>query len=166
MAIPQQKFREVVFIMLYSMDMSRATGKEVQELLMAELAVTKKVVRDAQARVEKILDKQSEIDSTIAKSSLSYAFERIQTVERNILRLGIFEMLFDEEIPPKVAIVEAVRLARKFSTPESSLFVNAILDSVYKASLGEAVDTKQIDLIVDQLIESEKKAKDAATSEE
>jgi N utilization substance protein B len=162
MAIPQQKFREVVFIMLYSMDISRAKGKEVQDLLMAELAVTKKVVRDAQDRVEKILLKQSEIDTTIAKSSLSYAFERIQTVERNILRLAIFEMLFDDEIPPKVAIVEAVRLARKFSTPESSLFINAILDSVYKTSLGETVDTKQIDLIVDQLIESEKKAKDAA----
>lgn len=162
MAIPQQKFREVVFIMLYSVDISRAKGKEMQDLLMAELAVTKKVVREAQDRIEKILQKQSEIDATISKSSLSYAFERIQTVERNILRLAIFEMLFDDEIPPKVAIVEAVRLARKFSTPESSLFINAILDNVYKTSLGEAVDTKQIDLVVDQLIESEKKAKDAA----
>jgi N utilization substance protein B len=48
------------------------------------------------------------------------------------LRLGIFEIFFDSEIPAKVAIAEAIRLCRKFGTPESSQFVNAILDGVYK----------------------------------
>lgn len=157
MAIPQQKFREVVFQLLYILDLGDGDEKDVQALIMEELSVTKKVVREAREKVQKIIAKQNEIDKIISQTSQSYSFERIQTVERNILRLGVFEILFNGEIPPKVAIAEAVRLARKFSTPESALFINAILDSVYKASLGEKVDSKQIDKVVEKMIESEEK---------
>lgn len=162
MAIPQQKFREVVFQMLYSTDIAQANEHDMIELLMEELSVTKKVVRDAQGRVRQIAEKQAEIDALIARASLSYAFERIQTVERSILRLGIFELLFDDAIPPKVAIAEAVRLARKFATPESAMFVNAVLDNLYKTSLGETADTTHVDSAVNKLIESEEKAKKAS----
>lgn len=134
MSLPQQKFREIVFQMLFSIDMGQASEEDMLPLLMAELSVTKQSVRKAQERVRNLLTRQSEIDALIAKSSTSYSFERIQSVERNILRLGIFEMLYDDEVPPKVAIAEAVRLTRKFSTPESGHFVNAILDSIYKES--------------------------------
>lgn len=165
MSLPQQKFREIVFQMLFSIDLGRATEEDMLPLLMAELSVTKQSVRKAQERVRRIIEKQAEIDALIAKSSISYSFERIQSIERNILRLGTFELLYDADIPPKVAISEAVRLARKFGTPESGNFVNAILDSIYKASIGEFVDTTHLSTIAADLKFSEEIAQKASLEE-
>lgn len=100
--------------------------------MMQELKATRKAMVDARVRMGLVLAKLGEIDPLIAAGSTEYAFERISRVERTVLRLGIFEILFDDSIPPKVAIAEAIRLCRKFGTPESSQFVNAILDGVYK----------------------------------
>ena len=161
MALPAQKFREAVFQLLFSSDAGHATEENMLPLLMHELSTTKKTVRTAQERVHKILEKKSEIDQMITKTSQSYEFERIQDVERNILRLGVFELFYDDNIPPKVAIAEAVRLARKFATPESAAFVNAILDALYKASLGEKMDASQINQSLKDLEKSEKLAKKA-----
>ncbi|HSX14156.1 MAG TPA: transcription antitermination factor NusB, partial [Chlamydiales bacterium] len=72
-----------------------------------------------------IRERLSEIDEKISLYSTDYAFERISLVEKTILRLGIFEL---ERLPPPIAIAEAIRLTRKFGTPESAQFVNAILD--------------------------------------
>jgi transcription antitermination protein NusB len=161
MSLPQQKFREIVFQLLYSHDLSNASESDMTPLLMAELSVTKKAVRTAQERVNEIIAKKQELDVLIAKASLSYAFERIPSVERNILRLGVFELLFDDTIPPKVSISEAMRLARKFSSPEAASFINAILDNLYKNSLGEAIDTKSFSQAVEALSKSEIIPKDA-----
>jgi N utilization substance protein B len=155
MPLPQQKFREVVFQMLYSLDVGPTSDEEMLPFLMKESATTKKTVKNAQERVREILAKKQEIDEKISKTSRSYLFERIQTVERNILRIGVFELLYDQKIPPKVAIAEAIRLARKFGTPESSSFVNAILDALYKASIGEEVDLAKLHESVQNLTESE-----------
>lgn len=163
MAVPVQKFREAVFQMLYSYDISRANEDDMLSLLMKELCMTKKAVMQAQDRVREIAAKQSLIDEMIARASQSYTFERIQTVERNILRLGVYELFFDEEIPPKVAIAEALRLTRKFGTTESAAFVNAILDHLYKESLGEKKDTSYLEKSADDLMKSEQIAHDAAT---
>ena len=142
MALPPQKFREIVFQLLYSSDLGFSQEKDIVELLMGELEVSKKNVLIAQEHVKTIRQHQTEIDETITKTAISYEFERIQSVERNILRLGTYEILFDSSIPPVVAITEAVRLAKKFGTPESAAFVNAILDAIYKASQGEQIDAE------------------------
>lgn len=155
MSVPAQKFREIVFQMLYSHDMGKAENEAMLELLTNELAVTKKVVRQAQERAQQIIDRQHKIDDLIAQTSYSYQFERIQSVERNILRLGTFEILFDETIPHKVAIAEAMRLARKFSTKESASFINAILDTIYKSSQGQNIDTNLLKKSAEELAQSE-----------
>ena len=67
---------------------------------------------------------------------LLYDIDRIHSVERNVLRLGIYELFFDPEIPPKVAIAEAIRMSKKFGTPESVSYVNAIMDNIYKRKQG------------------------------
>jgi N utilization substance protein B len=158
MAVPQQKFREVVFQMLYSFDMGRTDDADIIELLMKELSVTRKTTTKALERVQDIIAIQKEVDSMISQASFSYAFERIQSVERNILRLGVYELFFDEDIPPKVAISEAMRLARKFGSPESATFINAVLDTLYKASLGEEVDPQKITDSILTLTKSEQEA--------
>lgn len=135
MALSPQKFREIVFQLIYSDDFGGDTG--VVEMLMAQLAVTKRIVREASILKDKILEKRQEIDAVISEHSESYDFERIPRIERNVIRLGIYELLFSEDVPPKVAISEAVRLSRKFATPEAATFVNAVLDSVYKEEMAE-----------------------------
>jgi len=162
MAFQQQKFREIVFQMLYSIDIGKTKEDDIENLLMKELAVTKKTVRTAYERVEKIQEKQKEIDALIAKTSQDYKFDRIQTIERNVLRLAVYEMLYDDLIPPKVAIAEGIRLTRKFSTPESSSFINAILDNLYKTSLGESPDNQKMQNSIEALIKSEELANEAA----
>lgn len=134
MPLPAQKFREMVFQMLYAYDFIHSDEADVIELLMHELKVTQKSAREAIAKVKAILERIQEIDEMIRPASTEYQFERISSVEKNILRLGIFELCFDESIPDKVAITEAIRLCRKFGTPESANFVNAVLDSIYKGS--------------------------------
>ena len=71
-----------------------------------------------------------EIDSKISKYAANWQLERMAFVDRNIMRLGCFELFFREDIPPKVAINEAVELAKKYSGSESGKFVNAILDKI------------------------------------
>ncbi len=164
MPLPQQKSREIIFQLLYSYDLGKAHAVDMHPLLMKELSVTRKAIRDAQEKVDLILTKLPQIDDLIAKTSHSYAFERIQSVERNILRVGIFEILYDKSIPPKVAISEAMRLARKFSTPESAAFVNAVLDTIYKSSEGLKVDIHVIEDALQALIQSEDDAKKASES--
>jgi transcription antitermination protein NusB len=132
MPLPPQKFREAVFQILYSHDFDAGNEEEMVPFMMQELKTTRRAMVDAHSRMGLVLASLSEIDPLIAAGSTEYVFERISRVERTLLRLGIFEILFDDSIPPKVAIAEAVRLCRKFGTPESAQFVNAILDRVYK----------------------------------
>ncbi len=130
MALPIQKLREVVFHLLYSDDF-QALGEDMVPFLMQYHRTTKKSLYHAQEIVSQILLHREEIDQQIQTHSTEYELNRIPRVERNLLRLGIFEMIYSKQVPPKVAISEAIRLARKFATKESAQFVNAILDAVY-----------------------------------
>jgi transcription antitermination protein NusB len=101
---------------------------------MKELKVSKKSVGLAIEKIAEVEPHLEKIDALIKETSLSYDFDRIQEVEKNVLRLAVFEMLYDASIPEKVAISEAIRLCKKFSTKESSKFVNALLDKILKNS--------------------------------
>lgn len=145
MAIPQQKMREIVFQLIYSADFIESSDEDMMELMMEQLRVTKKVMREAVARKQQIEAKREELDRAIAEASLEYDFERITRTERNILRLALFELFHDPSLPPKVVIAEAIRLARKFASPEGSAFVNAIVDGLYKKGMvSHAISAKQI----------------------
>lgn len=162
MPLPAPKFREIVFQLLYSYDLGRPSLEEMCRLLSQELQVPKSAIRAADERVMKLLAECDAIDALIGTHCKGYAFDRIQTVERNILRLGVYELLYDESLPPKVALAEAMRLTRKFGTKEAATFVNAILDVIYKTSHGEACDSKELEHAATELSESEKIAEEAA----
>ncbi len=135
MSLPPQKFREIVFQILFSAGFEPYGLDETALMLMGELKVTKRAVREASERASEVLAKLVEIDKKISDASHEYQFDRISSAEKCALRLGLFELLYDPSLPPKVAIAEAIRLTRKFGTPESGHFVNAILDAVYKHEL-------------------------------
>jgi transcription antitermination protein NusB len=131
MPIHNQKFREIVFQLIYSADFSGDNDEEMIPFMMQQLAVTKNVMRQAIERKKAVEERKQILDEMIAKTAVAYAFERITRAEKNILRLAAFELFFDPAIPPKVTIAEAIRLTRKFATPEGAAFVNAILDALY-----------------------------------
>ncbi len=132
MALPPQKFREIVFQVLYSQGFTSIDPENLIPFMMNELKVTRRVMLDVHNKVDLVIEKLLGIDEQISAAATEYSFERISRVERTILRLAVFELLHDSTIPPKVAIAEAVRLCRKFGTPESSQFVNAVLDTILK----------------------------------
>jgi N utilization substance protein B len=132
MPMHQEKFREIVFQLIYSSDFIELEDEEIVLFMMKQLSVTKRVVCTALERSREVRGKCVEIDQLIENASVAYDFSRITRAEKNILRLALFELFHDEAIPPKVAIAEAIRLARKFGTPEGASFVNAILDGIYK----------------------------------
>ena len=76
------------------------------------------------------LEHRQAIDEQIVKHATNWAMNRIANVDRNVLRLAIYEMLYREDIPPIVSINEAVDIAKKFSTEDSGKFVNGILDKI------------------------------------
>jgi transcription antitermination protein NusB len=76
------------------------------------------------------LEHRDAIDEHIKKHAKNWEFHRIAAVDRNIMRLAIYEMMFREDIPPIVSINEAVDIAKKFSTQDSGKFVNGILDKI------------------------------------
>jgi len=85
-----------------------------------------------------VLDKQKDLDNLIAKAAPDWPLEKIAPVDRNILRIGLAELLFADrkEVPPKVAINEAIELAKQFGGETSGRFINGVLRAVYK-EMGE-----------------------------
>ena len=76
------------------------------------------------------------IDAIITKYATNWQLKRMAVIDRNVLRLGVYELLHAEDIPPKVSINEAVELAKKYGDSESSKFVNGILDKIHKTELS------------------------------
>ena len=127
MVMDPHKIRELVLLLLYSFDMGNGEKDELIDLLKEECKVSRTFVEAALLRAQTIVQFLEKIDELLEKVSHSYSIERLQSVERNILRLGIFELIIEKEIPPKVALAEAKRLAKKFSTDEAAFFVQTLL---------------------------------------
>lgn len=90
-----------------------------------EIDFAKKIIDEVQKNIK-------EIDKLITKYAPQWPIEQITIIDRNILRIGIYELKFNEEVPPKVAINEAIELAKNFGGPSSGRFVNGVLGAIYK----------------------------------
>lgn len=89
--------------------------------------------------VEGVLREQASLDDTIRPVAPDWPIEQIARIDRAILRIGVYELLHKADtVPPKVAINEAVELAKSFGSDNSSKFVNGVLGTVYRTHLGEA----------------------------
>ena len=86
----------------------------------------------ARTLVEGAVDNSGEIDDLIREQADNWRLERMPAVDRNILRLAVFELLYEEDIPKLVVVDEAIELAKKFSTEQSGRFVNGLLDGLLK----------------------------------
>jgi len=129
----RSKAREYVLQMLYQVDITRGNWQEIFENFWGsnDHEDFSEESKDFSAQLFKgAIEHLPEIDKKISLYAANWQLERMAFVDRNIMRLGCFELLFREDIPPKVAINEAVELAKKYSGSESGKFVNAILDKI------------------------------------
>ena len=93
----------------------------------------------ARALVTGVLENQAKIDELITGAAENWRLDRMAAIDRNILRIGVFEMLYDPSVPTKVAINEALELAKRYSTAQSSRFVNGILDRLQNSDITPRV---------------------------
>jgi N utilization substance protein B len=127
--------RELAVQFLYQFDVSGGPLEEALPLFWETQPEVGEAGRKfAEELVHGVIEKRDPIDEKIAKCTDNWDLPRIAAVDRNILRLAIYEMLYRDDIPPVVSINEAVDIAKKFSTRESGAFVNGILDRL-KAGL-------------------------------
>lgn len=113
-----------------------------------------------QALVEGVLNNIKAIDTYIIKYATEWPLDQITTVDRNILRLGIYELVFDQNIPAKVAINEAIEIAKAFGGDASGKFVNGVMGAIYKE-----IPMKDIDR-ADQLKAQENNKDESSTANE
>lgn len=89
----------------------------------------------AEKIIEEVHKNIKEIDALITKYAPQWPIEQITVIDRNVLRIGIYELKFNKEVPPKVAINEAIELAKNFGGPASGKFINGVLGAIYKDTL-------------------------------
>jgi N utilization substance protein B len=123
--------REVALQVLYQIEQNPGIpAAEVRQFIDRRLLGDTKLVEFTQDLVAGVRENQPRIDAMITEVAENWRLDRMAAIDRNILRLGAYEMLLRPEVPAKVAINEALELAKRYSTAQSSRFVNGILDRV------------------------------------
>jgi transcription antitermination factor NusB len=115
---------------LYQRDVTAAAELGDVDALLEDPAGDPAVAGFARELVAGVWEHRAEIDRTIAAVARNWELKRMAAVDRNILRLAAYELLFRPDIPPLVAINEAIEMAKKYSTRNSGPFVNGILDNI------------------------------------
>ena len=119
--------------MLYQVDIRHADPAQIiGEFWQAHEQITEDIKAYANQLVTGTLQHSVEIDRLIGAHADNWDMKRMAVIDRNILRVGAFELLYLEEVPSKVCINEAIELAKRFGDAESGKFVNGILDAIHK----------------------------------
>ncbi len=130
MAGARRKARAIALKALYEIDSGGHKTEDVLKRLLADAGLSEENSAFVRELVSGVIKNQQELDQTIKKFATAWPLEQIPVVDRNILRLAIFELLIDNKVPVKVAINEAVELAKSFGGDNSARFVNGVLSSV------------------------------------
>jgi len=123
--------REAAVQFLFQDDLNKTDPTAIADALEQFWAMRESSVRTRQfatALIHGVLEKHDAIDEHIKKVTANYELHRIAPVDRNILRVAIYEMLYSSEVPPVVCINEAIEIAKRFGSEDSGRFVNGILD--------------------------------------
>ena len=142
----RRKAREAAVQYHFWRDLQHGEGPEKLDEFWDFCPATSRAREFAQPLIEGMVAHLPEIDERIRRYCENYEFHLISPVDRNVLRLAIYEMLYRDDIPPVVSINEAIELAKTFGSADSGRFVNGILDRVkndLKRPLREAVVHKE-----------------------
>ncbi|MFH0857610.1 MAG: transcription antitermination factor NusB [Candidatus Magasanikbacteria bacterium] len=128
--------RSVIMQILYQWDfrgMPTSAIPAIIEQNVSEFAegLEEKNLEYIQETVDKIIEKQKELDDIISKYAKNWPIEQITLIDRNILRIGLYELKYSEDVPDKVAINEAIELAKTYSGSSAGKFINGILGAYF-----------------------------------
>jgi N utilization substance protein B len=138
----RRRAREIALQVLYQLDISQGDPGEVLALYWENFRPSPKAREFCQKLVEGVRGSQGEIDPFIEENSENWTLKRMAAVDRNILRLATFELLYCPEIPFKATLNEAIELAKRFGSDDSGAFINGILDKIH-SSLPSAGNDRQ-----------------------
>ena len=130
MAGVRRKARTLALQALYEIDISGHNADEVTRRLLGEEDLTEENEAFVRDMVSGVIANSEKLDKSIREHAPAWPIEQLPVIDRNILRLAIFEILIDNRVPVKVAINEAVELAKTFGADRSSKFVNGVLGSI------------------------------------
>jgi N utilization substance protein B len=130
MTLRRRLVREKAMQALYAHEISREPIDAILATIVAPLIKEPETFEFAKRLILKVVESSDEIDALITKQVEHWEFNRLAVIDKIILRIGICELLYFEDIPPKVSINEAIEIARRYSTEKSDKFVNGVLDSV------------------------------------
>ena len=143
----RRKSRELAMQALYYMDMSQDDSNEMLERFCDNFSPPKKMLPFFLKLVKGVIRGKGEIDSILERFSDNWKLNRMPCVDRNTMRIAVYELLYCRDIPYKVSINEAIDMGKKFGTKESGAFINGILDSI-----RIALNQKKIKIKTDILI--------------
>jgi N utilization substance protein B len=130
MSTHRRQLRERVLQGLYAYELSREPVEMILETIVGSLKKDPEVFDLARSLFLKVIETEGELDTLIKGRIANWEFNRLAVIDKIVLRIGICELLYFEDIPPKVSINEAIEIARRYSTEKSDKFVNGVLDSI------------------------------------
>jgi N utilization substance protein B len=132
----RRRSRELAMQVLFQMDINGDESSEALDLFCRHFEVPKKAKAFFLELVAGVRDRRDEIDRLIQQSSDNWKISRMSGMDRNIIRVAVYELLHCRDIPAKVSINEAIDIGKKFGTEQSPGFINGILDNI-NISLNE-----------------------------
>jgi N utilization substance protein B len=138
----RRKSRELAMQALFYMDMSQDDSNEMLERFCDNFSPPEKMVPFFLKLVKGVVQGKVEIDSILERFSDNWKLNRMSCVDRNTMRIAVYELLYCHDIPYKVSINEAIDMGKKFGTKESGAFINGILDSIRIALEKEEIHVK------------------------
>ncbi len=135
--------REVALQVLYQIEQNPGMPvTEIHQFINRRTLGEQKLAEFTSALIAGVRENQARIGAMIQEVAENWRLDRMAAIDRNILRLGAYEVLFCPDVPPKVAINEALDLAKRYSTSQSSRFVNGILDRVLQLHVAPQADAE------------------------
>ncbi len=129
----RRQSRELAMQALFYMDMQKNASEEMLDSFCGCFCPSKKSRSFLIKLVNGVIGKKGQIDGLVERFSQNWKISRMSCVDRNVMRIAVYEMLYCDDIPAKVSINEAVDIGKKFGTQESGAFINGIMDSIREA---------------------------------
>lgn len=133
----RSRAREVALQLLFERDFNQRLTRAAIERFVRDRLRDENLAAFALRLYDGVIAQQEDIDRRLSEAAENWRLVRMAAVDRNVLRLGAFELLHAAETPPKVALDEAIELARRYGSADSSAFVNGILDRLKPKEEGE-----------------------------
>ena len=137
----RRKSRELALQALFQGELAGQNGLLDFEEFCAHFQVNKKAIPYAKKLLDGVQEKADMVNQLISKYAENWRLERMSLIDRNILRLAVYEVHYQDDVPISVAINEAVEIAKRYSTDDSGPFINGILDALAKEETSGAEDT-------------------------